>query len=462
MRKLKTTSRREARHARESYVRFLERRTGEALFGAAPLRMLVAEWLPGNDRQDIRPWNPGIVRDEANKSYGVIGAQTELLPVTTNVLRISAAGADSVVLDFPLAESSDDLALEGDFAIYVDADGPGGRQALEAFAVLQACQWQMELPPRPGIGPLWPENDDGRGVPSLPLPYDERFARIAVKELRRSPKLRIRTGRAFVSELLPCLRKRLRLNHVALGSRTLERIEPDPRDAARPIRLEGPCPLLLDVCDIRTGERYFDERYVSACEDRSRLVYLTRSRDRRGTSLGFLGEPVPNRYLRVAYWRHLDLRDASIVPGRTSFTWNQQENLRAVTSLHPRDSRRPMIAQSRRAFLTCFTAPKRPHYPSRTEIARAVRQAMPAFLKRWLPLTPTPAHPLGMSLDLRPLPDESTHALSTWDIGLIPVAAAQGEDLESTLPWLSELVAKRLGDGFPIRIRFLGEGERDE
>jgi hypothetical protein len=475
MKTKRRTAARERRHGRAEWVAFLERRLHEALLGPAPLRAVVAEWEP-SDGAALTNFAPGIARDEDEHAFGLLSRDTVLVPATDNRVEVTVEPGGVVGLSFELSRAPSAPPPAAEFTLYADAEGPKGLATLDALAALQAGVWDGlgaaaddEPYPRRGAGAVW---NDPAGVidwaTSLPLPFAERFLRLPCRALQSEPsgtvRLRVRLGPALATEVARRLRGRLFLNHLLLGNRTVERVEPDARDGAdgEPIVLQGPSPLLLELSDLRTRRHYYDHRYVPIEADPARLVRLVRLADSSGVRVDFLGHPLSRRRARLAYWRALDWRGVEVRPGETRLDLDREVCLRVRTAVHPRPSATPLLAQTRRALLALLTEPARPRYPSRSAIARAVRRELPALLRPWVEDAPRADCPLGIAVELRALPGPDDFAYPTWDIGLLPGDQAPREELAELFPLLARRVAHRLGGAFNVRVAWVEKGSNDE
>jgi hypothetical protein len=357
-----------------------------------------------------------------------------------------------------------------EFALYVNADGDGGLDALNALAMLAAGVWPdvagasngAEPYPRCGSGPIW--SDAGVGpdwARLLPLTFAERFLRLPYRFLStEGGTLRVWLGCGVATNVVRMLRGRVFVNHLLLGNRAVERIEPDAGDAAgdADVELAGRRPVLLEIQDIDTAHHYYDRRYAPIGTDPAQLVALVRRRGGSGPRVHFIGKRVPRRRLRVLYFRALDWTGLAVRPDETVLNLNREPCLQVRTAIHPDPDADAMTPQSRRALLKLFTEPSRPRYPTLPAIARAVRRALPIGLRAWVDDGPTAERPMGMSIALRAMPGSvDRHAYPTWVIGLASRSRAPRQDAARMFPYLAKRVAHRLGGGFGVALEWLPE-----
>src|SRR5262249_17688633 len=156
--------------------------------------------------------------------------------------------------------------------LYADADGDGGIDALDALGTLASGVWPATIQRKGGVEPfpcrgagrIW---SDASGTSDwarlLPLPYTERFLRLPCSLLvgaGMEVMLRVWVGPGIAGTIARSLRGRLFVNHLLLGNRVVERVEPDASDGAgdEEVELAGHCPVLLELQDVETGHQYFD------------------------------------------------------------------------------------------------------------------------------------------------------------------------------------------------------------
>ena len=469
--------RQEHRMGYDRWVRFLERRVGVALLGRAPLRAVVAEWLAGQAELPVNNWSPGVARDPRNRHFGVLARHSLLIPAADNRVGMAAEPDGHVRLTIRLAQPVPRAEPCDEFTLYADADGDGGIDALDALATLATGVLPVGGPsvagaepfPRPGVGPLWSGRACGPDwVRLLPLPYAERFLRLPYQLLAGAGEavvIRIGVGREAAGHVARALRRRLFVNHLLLGNRAIERIEPDAQDGAEDeeLELEGRCPVLLELEDVDTGHQYYDHRYALVGTDPARLVALTRRPNQDGRQVKFFGPPVPRRRLRVAYLRALDWRGLTVRPNETILDLNRDACLRVRTAIHPAASPAPLTAQVRRSLLALFSDPARPQYPTPAAIARAVRRELPDFVRAAVDDAPTANRPLGMTIVLRALPGTSDRfAYPTWVVGVAARPRALRTEVARLFPAITDRIAHRLGGAFGVILQWLPEEVNDE
>jgi hypothetical protein len=468
--------RQEERMGRDAWVRFLERRCGEALLGPAPLRGLVAELTAG--RVDpLSNWAPGLARDPANRPFGILSRHVVPLPVINNQVHVSADVAGTLRLGLELREDLTDLVKSLDFTLYADAEGDAGPAVLRAFDRLVTGVWPplMRVPsgiepyPRQGAGPIW-EGESGAidWLRLVPVPYAERFVRLPVLALldcfqsKHRVDLPVWVGPGAARDVARILKRRLFVNHFLLGNRAVERIEPDPQDRTGDgdIVLSGPSPVLLEMCDVDSGDRFWDERYAPIGTDRAWLVKLKRIARRPGWMVRFLGAAVPRHRLRIAYLRALDWQGLTTRSGQTVLDLDREPCLKVRTPIHPLATATPLTDQARRALVCMTTRPPRPRYPTLDEIAREVRRHLPSHVRAAVDDRPCSARPTGLAIELRWHTGAGQFAYPTWVIGLPPRPRLRRSVIARLLPALAHRIAYSLG-GFGVVLYFLREEECD-
>jgi hypothetical protein len=443
--------------------------TQHAFFGEGGLRFLVAQML---DRDaPFTNWLTEPVRDEHT---GVLLSPVarRFCPVPTNdpCLKLSSC-QDSVVLEIEL-DPTDAIPLSplSELSIYCDADGSGGRKALEAFSLLAAGVWpdRIAFPrhgdesyPRMGTGPCWePSLAWGSAAnicPQVVHPFMQRFLRLPFAETianRNDSGLRIevKVGADHAAEIAAALNGKLLLNHLLMWNRLMERIEPETARRELPT-LAGPNPIILQCTDVQTGHEFVDSRFLPAGMDPAWSVKVSPPRLGQEWTISFPTEQVASRHLRLAWLRSVDWTDFHVQPGRTRLLEGRTPKYLVKSCIFPEEDGLPdrevreILSAMPRQFVRdpLGTPPER--------IAKLVWFYMPAGLRRWLLTDPGSPRPFGLGIQsqVRAIPSygrpdgmSPNAATLTHTIQLALRPGVEATDLAIYVQWLERAVNLRL------------------
>ncbi|MDP1562006.1 MAG: hypothetical protein Q8M16_11565 [Pirellulaceae bacterium] len=441
----------------------------QSFLGEGGLRFLVAQML--DSEVSCTNWLTEPLSDEQSGAL-LSPVARRSCPVPTNdpCIKLSAC-QDAVVLEMVLdPKDSIPIGPLRELSIYCDAEGPGGRKALEAFSLLAAGVWpdRIAFPrhgeesyPRMGTGPCWePSLAWGSAAnlfPQVLHPFMQRFLRVPFAETfaDRSDsgvRIEVKVGVGHAEGIAAALNGKLLLNHMLMWNRLMERIEPETVRREMPT-LAGPNPIILQCTDVQSGHEFVDSRFLPAGMDPAWSVKVSPSRRGQEWTISFPTEQVASRHLRLAWLRSVDWADFHVRPGQTRLLEGRTPKYLVKSRIFPeagglpnREVREALIAMPRQFVRDPLGTP-----PER--IAKLVWSHMPAGLRRWLLTDPASQRPFGLGIQsqVRAVPSYcrpngmSTNAAAlTHTVRLELLPGVEATALAIYVRWLERTVNLRL------------------